>query len=337
MSDMYFDTGDFNFMDLVDVVETTPGEIEKTYTKAADVGPDGGNISDASDLMEFDFSQDEDEPEQEETDFDPNQDTSDLVDRDAEQGDIVSIINDLDENTLLDIDGKAMTKAQIKELSKRAQQVDEQSDFLNLAATTFDQGNQWIELQLLTKETAVDKNIAYLEKCLNHPQITGDDYRNYHDQLKSARLMKKEIEADAQHIANVRKEQHEALTRHRWTNTDATMQNMYPDWMKWRKQLIDDALNRGIKADYIEKAYDPNFAQMLLESYQYRQNKKTAQERALASAKAKAARSNPSAKTTKQLDARDRKTAELQLLKKKMSKGELSREEHTKLFNHLVD
>ncbi|EDI8735810.1 hypothetical protein GEM21_05460 [Salmonella enterica] len=337
MSDnMYFDTDSFNFDDLIDVVETTPTEINKSYNKAKDVGPDGGFIHDASDLLEFDFPNNEPETT-EETEVDPNNDLSDFIDREAEQGDIIKIINDLDEHQILDIDGAQMTKAQIKELSKRAAKVDEHSEFLNLAATTFDQGNQWIELQLLTKETAVDKNIAYLEKCLNHPQITGDDYRNYHAQLKAARETKAAIEQDAKHIAGVRQEQQEALTRHRWTDTDATLQGVYPDWLKWRNTLVNDALSRGMKAEYIEKAYDPIFAQMMLESYQFRQNKKNASEKALASAKAKAARSTSNAQSAKQLQAADKKSAELRALQKKIKTGNYDQSDNRKMFNHLVD
>ncbi len=336
MSDMYFDTSDFDFTNLVDVVETSPDQIDKPYTKAADVGPDGGRVDDARDLQEFTFPDDEPEADPE---FDPNESVSDFIDPNAETEETVRIINDLADDVPLDIGGEVMTKAQIREQKERLQRVDQNADFLQFAADTFEQDNRTIEEKLLYKEVAIDRNISYLENCLEHPNLDQATFRDYQEQLKGARAQKADIEKTALDILSKRNEQQQTLTRQRWIGTDAKMMEQFPDWLKWRDQLIDDALkNRGMKAAYIEKAYDPQFAQMLLESYQYRQNKKAAQEKALSAANnKKAARSNPSSQTAKQIEARDKKTAELQLLKKKMSKGELSREEHTRLFNHLVD
>ncbi|EBT2241094.1 hypothetical protein CJH86_05450 [Salmonella enterica] len=335
-NDMYFDPTQFDFTNLVDVVETSPEKVERPSTRSNEVGPDGGVTDDVSDLKEFSVFDETDE-DQEETEQDANNDISDLLDKDNEEADAIKIINDLDDNTPLDIDGFTATKAELRELAKRAKTVDEQSEFLNLAATTFDQGNQWIELQLLTKTTAVDKNINYLENCLNHPQITSDDYRNYHDQLKAARKMKEEIENDAKHIAGVRREQEQALTRNRWTQTDVTMQQVYPDWIKWRDTLINDALARGISAAKIEKDYDPQYAQMMLESFQYRKNKAVASEKAKAAAQAKAARSVSSKTTTAQLAESDKKAAQLRALKQKQARHGLDRDDMAKLFEHLKD
>lgn len=331
---MYFDPQDFNFTDLVDVVETTPAEIEKSYTKAKEVGPDGGFIDDASDLGDL-FGGEENE--QEETP-DYNDNVSDLVENEKINNDLITIFNDLDDQSLLDFGGETLTKPQVKELLKSKQQIDQQKEFLDLATQRIDQGNEWIEMQLLTKQTSIDKNIAFLEKCLNNPTITGEDYRKFHNDLKAAKDMKTEIEKDAQTIFNTRKEQEETLTRHRFIITDSQMSETYPDWLKWKDQLVNDAISRGIPSQTIMKSWDKAFATALLESFMYRKNKEIAGKKAREAANAiKAAKSTPSAQAIRQTQLSDRKAAELQNLKKKMGKGMMTPEEHTRMFNHLVD
>ncbi|EDK1967271.1 hypothetical protein CH513_15425 [Salmonella enterica subsp. enterica serovar Infantis] len=337
MSDeMYFDPTTFDFTNLVDVVETSPEKVERPNIRSNEVGPDGGITDDVSDLKEFSVIDETDE-DQEETEQDANKNISDLLDKEGEQSEAIKIINDIDENTPLDIDGFTMTKAEIKNLAKRAKTVDANADFLNMAAQTHDEGNQWIELQLQTKKTAIDKNIEYLEQCKNHPNITGDQYKQFSADLEAAKNMKKEIDSTAQEILKVRNEQAEIQTRNRWTQTDVIMQQAYPDWLQWREHLINDALARGIPATNIEKSYDPQFAQMMLESFQYRKNKSVASEKAKAAAKAKAARSVSSKTTTAQLAETDKKAAQLRALKQKQARHGLDRDDMAKMFDHLKD
>lgn len=335
MSDsMYYDPSTFDFTDLVDVVETNAGN-DRPYTKATDVNQNGGVIDDASDLGEFTFPEDEAE---EQKNKDPNQDLSDFIDPNTEQSEIVDIVNNLPDDVPLDIDGYAMTKADIKALKSKAERVDQNHNFLQHAADTFEKDNQWIEETLLTKEVAIDRNITYLERCLDHPDLTPDAFKDYKQQLAAAKAQKADIEETAKGIAATRKNQIAIQTRNRWVSTDVKMQEVYPDWLKWRDHLVNDALSRGVKPSYIENAYDPNFAQMMLESYQYRLNKKGSEENAKRKAQtAKAARSNPSAPSAKQIEAATAKDAESRALKNKMAKGVLTQEDHRKMFNHLID
>ncbi|MDG0490081.1 hypothetical protein [Klebsiella variicola] len=336
MSDnMYFDTDTFNFDDIVDVVEH---EAPKTsnYTKANQVGPDGGQVSDASDLMgdEFSFPEDEPAPDPE---FDPNQDLSDFIDPNAETEETVKIINDLADDIPLDIGGEVMTKAQIREQKARLQRVEQNADFLQYVADTFEQDNKTIEERLTYKDVAVDYNIQYLKNCMEAAQ-DQQSFNDFKGQLKEAEAMKARIEADAKIILEKRNENQKNLTRNRWVSTDAKMMEVYPDWLKWRDHLISDALQRGYKPSYIEKSYDPVFAQTLLESYQYRQNKQASQTNALTKAKqAGAAKSISNKSSAKEIAAADAKTAELRSLKKKMAQGGLERSDLSKMFNHLVD
>ncbi|EGJ5143361.1 hypothetical protein INE66_003646 [Salmonella enterica subsp. enterica] len=337
MSDLYFDPSQFDFTKLVDVIEQD-AEPERPYTKAADINQDGGVIDDASDLDSpgsyFDSKEDEQE---ESTDFNDN--VNDLIDSEKVNSDAVSIFNDLDDSTPLDFgDGFEMTKPQVKELLRSKQLVDQQKEFLDIASQKIDQGNEWIESQLLTKQTAIDKNIAFLEKCLTNPTITGDDYRKFHNDLQTAKQAKSEIEADAQHILNVRKEQEEALTRHRFIITDTKMQEVYPDWLKWKDQLVNDAVSRGMSPQTIMKSWDQSFATTLLESFMYRKNKEKAGVKARQAAdKIKAARSTQSAAAVNRAAAADRKEAEKRALLAKQRKGGLTRDENAKMFDYLVD
>lgn len=335
MSDMYFDTDKFDFDSLVDVVETTP-EQSRPYTKAKDVGPDGGLVSDASDLADNEFSFPDDEPEAD-PDFDPNESVSDFIDPNAETEETVKIINDLADDVPLDIGGEVMTKAQIREMKTKLQRVDQNADFLQYAADTFEQDNKTIDERLTYKNVAVDRNIQYLKNCIEAATDQAS-FNEYKQQLKDAEAMKKAIEDDAKAITADRQRQAENLTRNRWVSTDAKMMESYPDWLKWRDHLINDALQRGYKASYIEKAYDPIFAQTLLESYQFRQDKENSRNRAYEAAKkAGAAKSIANKASKSELAAADAKTAELRALKKKMAKGGLDREDLPKMYDHLVD
>ncbi len=338
MSDLYFDTSTFDFTKLVDVIEQDAPQ-EQPYIKARDVNQDGGRIDDASDLENpgtF-FNSGEDEPEQEETE-DLN-DASDLMRDEETTSKAVDIFNDLDDNTPLDLgDGFEMTKPQIKELMRSKQAVDQQKEFLNLATQKMDQGNEWIEHKLLTTVTAVDKQIAFFEKCLSNPTITGDDYRKFHNDLQAAKQFKADIEKDSQDIFNVRKEQEEALTRHRFIITDAQMQETYPDWLKWKDQLVNDAISRGMSPQTITKSWDKSFATALLESFMYRKNKEKAGAKARQAAEQiKAARSTSSAAAINRQAATDRKEAEKRALLAKQRKGGLTPQEHAKMFDYLVD
>lgn len=337
MENMYFDPAQFDFTSLVDVVEKD-AEPERPYTKTTDINQDGGRVDDASDLESPGSFFDTEETEPEET-KDINDDVSDLIDSDKVISDAVDIFNDLDDNTPLNLgDGFEMTKPQIKELMRSKQLVDQQKEFLDIASQKIDQGNEWIESQLLTKQTAIDKNIAFLEKCLNNPTITGDDYRKFHNDLQTAKQAKAEIEADAQHIFNVRKEQEEALTRHRFIITDTQMQEVYPDWLKWKDQLVNDAVSRGMSPQTIMKSWDKSFATALLESFMYRKNKELAANKARQAAeKIKAARSTQSAAAINRQAATDKREAEKRALIIKQKKGGLTREENAKMFDYLVD
>ncbi|EHQ2770452.1 hypothetical protein KRB99_000021 [Salmonella enterica] len=334
---MYFDPSTFDFTQLVDVVEQD-AKPERPYTKATDINQDGGVIDDASDLDSPGSYFDNSEDEQEEN-IDYNDNVDDLIDSEKVNSDAVDIFNDLDDNTPLNLgDGFEMTKPQIKELMRSKQIVDQQKEFLDLASQKIDQGNEWIETQLLTKQTAIDKNIAFLEKCLNNPTITGEDYRKFHNDLQTAKQAKAEIEADAQHIFNVRKEQEEALTRHRFIITDTKMQEVYPDWLKWKDQLVNDAVSRGMSPQTIMKSWDQSFATTLLESFMYRKNKEKAGAKARQAAEQiKAARSTQSAAAINRQAAADKREQEKRALLAKQRKGGLTRDEHAQMFNYLVD
>lgn len=324
---MYYDPASFDFTSLVDVVEQDEKQ-EQPYTKAKDVGPDGGFIADASDLFDTD-----DEPE-EETELDPNQDISDFVDRDAEAADVIKIINDLDDDALLDIGGSPMSKGQIKELKQRAERVDQQSQYLDKATTNFEQANEWIEMQILTKEAAIDKNIKYLENMRNHPNISDTDFKKFSRDLEEAHAMKNEINEAAQRIVNVRKEQQKVLTARRFANTTYEMAQEFPQWRDWEVQIMDDALARGFSKEYLLKSWDTNLARTLLESFMFRKNKDLAANKAREAAKAAKSAPTSVAVSRKAMDAKAAKTA---AIKKKIAKGDIGRNDMGAWFDVIPD
>ncbi|EAQ0496831.1 hypothetical protein CTP45_07785 [Salmonella enterica] len=329
MSDMYFDTDSFYFESLVDVVET-PAKAEKPYTTTEDIDQDGGVISDASDLF------DPEELEQEESEVDPTG-ISDLVDSDAENADIVRIINDLPDDIPLDINGKTFTKAQLSDLTNRADEVTARDQWLDKQVKDFDEANEYVEMQILTRESAIDKNIAYLERMLDHPSLSSDDYKQYSKDLREAKAMKDDIITAAKDIVTARKQQQNILTQRRFADTDIAMTKIHPQYMGWRDQIIDYMMkDMGFSPEYVIKNYDKNLAQMAIESMMFRKSRTESQNKAREAARQKAVKSAPGAVSANRKQ-QDQKTVKANAVKKKIAKGEIERGDMGAWFDIIPD
>lgn len=88
--------------------------------------------------------------------------------------------------------------------------------------------------------------------------------------------MKQEIENSTNEYMGIRQKQQEQIDRNRIILSDAQMQETYPEWQRWKGQLVNYAQQLGFKPTQLVKQWDTAFAQTLLKAFQYDQNKQTA-------------------------------------------------------------
>ncbi|EDD0902691.1 hypothetical protein GAV44_23355 [Salmonella enterica subsp. enterica serovar Newport] len=331
-NEMYFDPTSFDFTSLVDVVEAEP-ETAKTYTKAADVNQDGGIIDDASDLADL-FMSDEDETEAGE--IDPNDDVSDLAMPTEDAADKITIFNDLPDDTPLVFEGQELTKSQVKQLFEDKQNFESQKEFISTAANSLDQIHRYIQQNHTAHALSIDTNIANIQRKMNS-NISATEYG------EEARKLNQALEARAMLNARVDEEmklldvQRAETTRFRVLQADQAMRAEVKEWDQIKGGLLKDMQDRGVNLGELEKIWSKDVALMALNDYRYRKQKKLVGDKALEAAKAKAPRSTSTAANAKREKSLDAQAAKKQALVAKAKKGELTPQEHSEMYNYLVD
>ncbi|ECV2890805.1 hypothetical protein F2230_21750 [Salmonella enterica] len=327
---MYFDPSDFDFTQLVDVVETTPNE-PKPGMKLSEVTPDGGRVDDISDLADL-FTADEDESE---TEKDINDDVSDLVKAEVDP-DKITLFNDLPDDAPLDIGGEPMTKAQIKELKQAKEVFENQKELVSTAANSIDQIHRYIQQNHAAHALTIDTNIANIQRKMNSG-ISATEYGEEARKLNQAYEAKAMLNARVDEEMKLLEVQRAETTRFRIMQADHAMRAEVPQWDQLKGGLLKDLQDRGVNLADLEKVWSKDVALMALNDYRYRKQKEQAGAKALEAAKAKAPRSTSTpanAQRQKSLDANEAKKA---ALLKKARNGGLSREDNAAMFNFLVD
>ncbi|EBD7873502.1 hypothetical protein C5860_21195 [Salmonella enterica] len=327
---MYFDPSDFDFTQLVDVVETTPNE-PKPGMKLNEVTPDGGRVDDISDLADL-FTADEDESE---TEKDINDDVSDLVKPEVDP-DTITLFNDLPDDAPLDIGGEPMTKAQIKELKQAKEVFENQKELVSTAANSIDQIHRYIQQNHAAHALTIDTNIANIQRKMNSG-ISATEYGEEARKLNQAYEAKAMLNARVDEEMKLLEVQRAETTRFRIMQADHAMRAEVPQWDQLKGGLLKDLQDRGVNLADLEKVWSKDVALMALNDYRYRKQKEQAGAKALEAAKAKAPRSTSTpanAQRQKSLDANEAKKA---ALLKKARNGGLSREDNAAMFNFLVD
>lgn len=327
---MYFDPSDFDFTQLVDVVETTPNE-PKPGMKLEEVTPDGCRVDDISDLADL-FTADEDESE---TEKDINDDVSDLVKPEVDP-DTITLFNDLPDDAPLDIGGEPMTKAQIKELKQAKEVFENQKELVSTAANSIDQIHRYIQQNHAAHALTIDTNIANIQRKMNSG-ISATEYGEEARKLNQAYEAKAMLNARVDEEMKLLEVQRAETTRFRIMQADHAMRAEVPQWDQLKGGLLKDLQDRGVNLADLEKVWSKDVALMALNDYRYRKQKEQAGAKALEAAKAKAPRSTSTpanAQRQKSLDANEAKKA---ALLKKARNGGLSREDNAAMFNFLVD
>lgn len=332
MNDMYIDTTTFDFNQLVDVVEGNAAPTIRDTVKAAQVGPDGGAVEDASDLNPWSDEVEETEEAPEEKDI--NSDVSDLV-TPEDNTDKIRDFNDFADDVILDFGGVEMTKAEARQFFAAKKEYDENYAFVNDAAKNIEEGNRHILKQLAIRETFLEKQLRELNQAKKMGGLRDDQYRMIDQRIDSTAAELHDLNTSANELMTVYDLNRQQLIDFRIRNTDQAMRKEYPDWESWKPKLKRDLEDRGIDFNELEKVWSPQIAKMALESCRFRKNQKVVSETTLA--KRKGVHSQASATQAAKQEQIDTKTAEKKKLIAKAKNGGLTREENAKMFDFLVD
>ncbi|HID4300471.1 TPA: hypothetical protein ACXEZB_004393 [Escherichia coli] len=331
MSDMYFDPSEFDFTSLVDVVEHEAPQ-EKALPKLSDIGPDGGAVEDISDLSDL-FT--EEEAEEKEI-KDINDDASDLMDKPETDPELITIVNDLPDDAPLDFGGEVYTKAQIKEYLSAKKDFDTEKELVGQAAKDIDQIHRHIHQTNLRHATAIDNDIADLQKLLNG-RVSETEYGQISRALNQKIQERNDLNARVDEQMKLFDVERYHATQYRIQQTDQQMRKEFPQWDQLRGGLLADLQSRGVNLGELEKVWCKDIAMMAINDYRYRNSLKKAGEKALAAAKAKAPRSIGSSANHDRQKSIDSKEAERAKLRHKMRNGGLTKEENAKAFDLLID
>lgn len=327
---MYFDPSSFDFTQLVDVVEQD-AEPEKPYTKAAQVGADGGLIDDASDLADLLPSEDETTA----TERDPNDDVSDFVTPEVDP-DKITIFNDLPEDAPLLFDGVELSKKQVKELLNAKEEFENQKDIVATAANSIDQIHRYIKQNHAAHALSIDTNIANIQRKMNSG-ISATEYGEEARKLNQALEARQMLNARVDEEMKLLDVQQAEVTRFRVEQTDQQMRKEFPQWDQLKGGLLRDMQERGVNLGELEKVWNKEIAQAFLNDFRFRKQKEKAGAAALEAAKAKAPRSTSTAANAQRTKALDAQAAQKAALLKKQRNGGLTQAENAKMFDFLVD
>ncbi|EGW0579061.1 hypothetical protein JGH65_004231 [Salmonella enterica] len=330
-NDLYFDTNSFDFNSIVDVFEKNEGAPDSTGVKLNEITPDGGRVDDISDLSDLFSATDEDES----TDTDPNNDVSDLL-TDEVDPDTITLFNDLPDDAPLDILGEPMTKAQIKELKQAKEVFENQKELVSTAANSIDQIHRHLQQESIKHSTAIDLNIQNIQRKMNS-NISATEYGELARQLNSAMEARNSLNASVDERMRLLDIERRETTNFRIMQTDQAMQAEIPQWNQLKGGLLQDLQARGVNLGELEKVWSKDVAMMALNDYRYRKLKETKGNQAIADAKAKAPRSTSTAANAQRQQTLDAKSTEKAALIKKAKTGNLSKADHTKMFDFLVD
>ncbi|EGN9856579.1 hypothetical protein IS360_003600 [Salmonella enterica] len=332
-NDMYFDPSSFDFTSLVDVVETEP-TAPKQGMKLNEVTADGGRVDDISDLSDLFESNDEDE-NQEETDL--NNNVSDLLPKENDS-DAITLFNDLPDDALVTFGNREITKAQANEYISKIDEYEQQKEVISTSANNIDQIHRFIMQDHHKHKTVLDLQREAMQQELGRGV---NDIRRGEIALKMQSLNEAEI-----NLVNRTKEKMFLLdeernhaTKFRLDQADHFMQKEVPQWNQIKGPLLQDLIStygEGILSN-LEPAWNKNVAMMVLNDYRYRNGRKKAGAAAMEAAKAKAPRSTSTAANAQRQQALDTKATEKAALIKKAKTGNLSKADHTKMFDFLVD
>lgn len=331
-NELYFDPTSFDFTSLVDVVEheedDKPAKQERNTR-----GPDGGVVDDTSDLV---FPEDDEEPEDteeaEEADDSDEEDVEEVEEEAEEESEEEVDFEDYqitlpngEEVTLSDLvkgykDNEAV-EAAISEFQKT------QEEFTEKSASV----GRLLELARLEADRVIEDYEGFDWASYKRDDPAGYvENREFLDKYKERR---KEIISAMEKIDADKVQAEKEAKAQAAVEAGAILSRDIPGWnQNLYVELLDFAIANGADKDMIENSTDPVMFKMLYKALQFEKGKQ------IVKAKVKRVGSptkvvKPNAKPVERVDGNGKKTA----LIKKMKTSGLDKNEHTALFDFLVD
>ena len=331
---MYFDTSSFDFDSLTDIVgingnEGNPAADKKSVSQNA---KESRNIyDDMSDLFPSSAGVEE------EQEIDPNDDVTDLAINEPRNGaNLTDYFRSAPDDAFIDFEGLTLTKAEIKELYKSKNKVEHDSAYFAEQAKRFDEDNKLINQRFLMQANVLENNIKILNERLNHPHITDSEFAQTSKQLQQQQLAYQQLTNEVNQIMQTRSQQEQLVNGYRIRVADQQLSDLYPEWNKYKSDVLNYAQSEGVSGTVLEKVYDKPIMQMMLKAYLYDANKKRiAEEVNNKTSIARNARSTSSAKQS----TRNQKANEIDAAaaKRALSKMGSSRTDNVKAFDYLID
>ncbi|EBU8272210.1 hypothetical protein DLL80_23875 [Salmonella enterica subsp. enterica serovar Newport] len=334
---MYFNTDSFDFNSIVDVVESNETPLVKDITTLKEVGPDGGSVSDASDLMsEEELAALEEEKARL---ADPNQNISDILYNEEEKQQILEDFNYLPDDFVIDWGGKYQgSKAEVLEKLEKIEQVEAKEEFLTALYDNAEQGSRWLNRESGVTKRALNAEINQIIIDLNNAPNKvekADCYeRLIHKQQELENFYKAEDEAIRVQDA-IKQQAIEANT----LKVNNIMAKRFTDFNEVMAGAYEEMKANGLSRVKFERDnYNPWVAEQVYIAQKTKQRENGKVKLAYENAeKRKAARSASNSAPSQRNTPQDTSAAELAALRRKMSSGGLTREEHAKLFPFLKD
>ncbi|EMC1489666.1 hypothetical protein VAA96_004544 [Salmonella enterica] len=344
---MEYDTNDFDFFSLVDVVndvDTNGNAIPNSDalakhrpTTAANVGPDGGIVDGIDDLdPKHLFDTDEEaELQQKEIDEDPNTNLSDLKDVDSE-AEAITTFNDLPDDALINFGGRQLNKAEVSKFLADYDDVKAEREIIAESAKNIETVNEFIIQNYKKHKTTIDLNIERIQRQMS-ANISATEYGELSRQLNQAQEARSQLNQRVDEEMRALNVQKAEIIDFRIRQEQNTLNKEIPNWGSIRGQVLKDAYDNGVNLAELENVWSPELAKALYKASMYDRQKQKRAEKALAAAKAKAPRSTSSVANQSRTNAPDPKAAQLSKLKNKMNNGGLDERDTSNMFKYLVD
>lgn len=340
-NNMIFDTDTFDFFSLTDIKEEH-SDPDVAKLMRANNRP---TVS-AEDVkrMPLDIPEDEgegftlfDEDEEQNTPFDPNKDTSDLIGNSFEQQEEANQqFHTLEDWAVIDLGDVKLTKADTIELARNKQRINEEKAFYDaVSKADYEQLYNHIADSAIRFQTETEKTIEAINNALESPLTPAHEKGELYDRLLKEKAKFALINKNVQETVQARQTQEAALTRYRIENTRNAMKAKYGDkWTKEAGDVFNYAIQNGISENMIARNLDPSLAEMFLKAraYDIEMNKRKAKTKA--EIDQSWARSKATAQASKKTQSVSSREA---YLRHKSNTDGLTPEENREMFNYLKD
>ncbi|EHX9244012.1 hypothetical protein K3712_000542 [Escherichia coli] len=271
MNDMFFDTSSFDFDSLTDVVGLNGNDGNPTrLNEQPTVRTEDDDISDLIGSLNG-------EHEQDEVDF--NDDASDLKRKDiTSERNITDYFNASPDDAILEYDGLRLSKAETKDLFKKAKDVERDHAYLQELASKANEHINILNSRRFMQNTVLETNIMRLQGYLNNPNITDAEHRQYTKDLANAQAHQKMFLDEVNKTMNDHARYEEQQNDFRLRLADQLMEQNIPQWNQFRDSVWNYAGSLGFTENQMKKIGDTPLFTALYKAMLYDHNRKTVSE-----------------------------------------------------------